>query len=613
MGLFHKATKYQSKLRLAIAGPSGSGKTWSALSIAMGLLKPGERVALLDTERGSASKYAGDFDFDVAELTSYTTDDYLKAIAEAEAAGYGVIIVDSLSHAWSGPGGILEMVDRASEGKGGNWSGWKVATPVHNRFIDALLRAKAHVICTLRSKTDWVMETNDKGKVQPRKVGTEPIQRAGLDFEFDVFGEMDVINQLTITKTRCKALTGQQYLKPGADLAKILTDWLTDGAPALAVPEPQDASPAPTAQPAAEKAPAAQEPKAASTQPSPPMSARERIRASIHAARTLAALEALVPTIQRLPKVDQADLKSDYRKRQNELKAPAPQAPVVSIPDHAFVPPSEAAHSGLMPGEIRKALLAAASVSEAEALLAKADPEWDRDVLIDLRAECDEAIARLESPSTPPEPAPAPKADPPPKAEAPSKADPQPQQSAPKESEPEPAPAPIPAKEAVAEVRPEPAKTQPPPPPAEEEDEEEAAHRLLQAASVIEKKIPKATSFAEVAELRKEIEAGGFSESIISILLGECSGRDLHLKSLGVEDFAKKAADREALLARYRAEIAETASTGHPAKAVAARVNAARGAHSGELTKAEAAEIAKLADDAIAKCGAPERKGKARR
>ena len=39
---FAKATKQQSRLRLALVGPSGSGKTYSALAIAMGL---GSRIA----------------------------------------------------------------------------------------------------------------------------------------------------------------------------------------------------------------------------------------------------------------------------------------------------------------------------------------------------------------------------------------------------------------------------------------------------------------------------------------------------------------------------------------------------------------------------------------
>ena len=98
MGGFKKATKSQAKLRMAITGPSGSGKTYSALSIAA----PLGHAAVIDTECGSASKYADLFDFDVLELSEYHPRNYIEAIKAACAAGYDVLIIDSLSHAWSG-------------------------------------------------------------------------------------------------------------------------------------------------------------------------------------------------------------------------------------------------------------------------------------------------------------------------------------------------------------------------------------------------------------------------------------------------------------------------------------------------------------------------------
>src|SRR5690606_34635021 len=110
MSGFKKATKSQAKLRMAITGPSGSGKTYTALSVGT----PLGRIAVIDTERGSASKYADLFDFDVLELTEYNPRNYIEAIRAACAGGYDVLIIDSLSHAWSGQGGVLELVDRAA-------------------------------------------------------------------------------------------------------------------------------------------------------------------------------------------------------------------------------------------------------------------------------------------------------------------------------------------------------------------------------------------------------------------------------------------------------------------------------------------------------------------
>jgi hypothetical protein len=80
-------------------------------------------------------------------------------------------------------------------------------------------------------KTEWVIEKNDRGKNEPRKIGTQPIMRDGIEFEMDVFGDMNQQNELVITKTRCEALNEGVYKKPGKEVAAILSAWLTDGAP----------------------------------------------------------------------------------------------------------------------------------------------------------------------------------------------------------------------------------------------------------------------------------------------------------------------------------------------------------------------------------------------
>ncbi|MGY8832331.1 MAG: AAA family ATPase, partial [Pseudomonadales bacterium] len=84
--MFKKAERKQAKLRLALAGPSGAGKTYSALLIAKGI---GGKIAVLDTEKGSASLYSDLVDFDVVDLTApFTPERYIEVIAAAEAAGY---------------------------------------------------------------------------------------------------------------------------------------------------------------------------------------------------------------------------------------------------------------------------------------------------------------------------------------------------------------------------------------------------------------------------------------------------------------------------------------------------------------------------------------------
>ena len=234
MAGFHKATKKQSFLRMALVGPSGSGKTYSALSIARGL---GSKIALIDSERGSASKYADEFAFDTLELdTSFSPDEYIQAIHLAVEGGYDVLIIDSLSHAWSDKGGILELKDAiaAQERSENDFSAWRKVTPKHNALVDAILRAPLHVIATMRTKTEYVIGTNDKGRTTISKVGLKPVQRDGVEYEFDVVGDLDQSNTLTISKTRCRALAHAIVPEPNADnLGKILQQWLTDGAPAL--------------------------------------------------------------------------------------------------------------------------------------------------------------------------------------------------------------------------------------------------------------------------------------------------------------------------------------------------------------------------------------------
>lgn len=239
---FSKATKKRAKLRLALMGPSGSGKTFTALSIAGAF----GRVAVIDTEHGSASKNASLFEFDVLELTNYHPQRYIDALNAAADAGYDVVIIDSLSHAWNGTGGVLEIVDKAaakSDSKN-TFAAWRDATPLQLKLVESILAAPLHVIVAMRSKTEYVLELDKRGKMTPRKVGTAPIQRDGIEYEFDVVGEMTAEHDLIITKTRVPLLNDEAIPTPGEGLGVTLLKWLSDGveappAPPKAEPEPE--------------------------------------------------------------------------------------------------------------------------------------------------------------------------------------------------------------------------------------------------------------------------------------------------------------------------------------------------------------------------------------
>jgi hypothetical protein len=237
--MFVHAVKQEAKLRLAIAGPSGSGKTFTGLSIAQALANGG-KIAVVDTEHGSASKYADLFSFDVQEMDApFHPDRFVSAIKEAQQAGYKVIVLDSLSHAWNGSGGLLEIIDQiaARSNSRNTFAAWKEGTPIQNRLIDAMLQSDIHIIATMRQKQDYVLEADERGKQKPVKVGLAAVQREGFEYEFDVVMNMDIDNQGVIVKTRCPALAGGVFRKPGKDVADILSEWLT-GAPRVETTDP---------------------------------------------------------------------------------------------------------------------------------------------------------------------------------------------------------------------------------------------------------------------------------------------------------------------------------------------------------------------------------------
>lgn len=246
--MFKKATKSQIKIRLALSGASGAGKTFSALSIASYL---GNSIAVIDTEHGSASRYADKFNFDVCELENHHPAKYIEAIQAAEEAGYEVIIVDSLSHAWFSE---LELA-----GKG--FDGWKNVRPLERKLIDAMIGSNSHIIATMRSKTEYIMEEyrakDGKNKTAPKKIGTAPIQASGIEYEFDIAGELNYDHILTISKTRCSELADRTFLNPGKELADILKNWTTlavSDTKAAPQTQPKFASPQAT-QSAPQKAP----------------------------------------------------------------------------------------------------------------------------------------------------------------------------------------------------------------------------------------------------------------------------------------------------------------------------------------------------------------------
>ncbi len=233
--MFKRAVRSAAKLKLAVTGPSGSGKTYSALRLAKGL---GGKLAVVDTENGSASLYSDRFEFDVLELSPpFTNEKYLQAIEGAEKAGYETLIIDSLTHQWAGEGGLLNKKEQMDARGGNSYTNWAKMTPEHERFKSKILHCNMHVIGTIRSKQDYVLEQNDKGKQAPKKVGLAPVQRDGMEYEFTTVFDVSMSHEAMTSKDRT-GLFGDHIFQITEETGQKLKAWLD------AAPLPPEATPA---------------------------------------------------------------------------------------------------------------------------------------------------------------------------------------------------------------------------------------------------------------------------------------------------------------------------------------------------------------------------------
>lgn len=195
MSLFSNVTRRKSKLRMALMGVSGAGKTLGALYTAYGLTGDWSKIALIDTEHERGRLYAdredlGTGTFLYASLTPpYSPERYRQYVQEAAniVGEDGVVIVDSLSHAWSNEGGVLDIKEQiAAHGNKNSFSAWMDAGREQNSLINTILAVNCHTICTLRSKMAYDVQEDERGKKVPVKLGLAPVQRDDTEYEFDI-------------------------------------------------------------------------------------------------------------------------------------------------------------------------------------------------------------------------------------------------------------------------------------------------------------------------------------------------------------------------------------------------------------------------------------------
>jgi hypothetical protein len=226
--VLQKATRKKTKLRLNLSAPSGAGKTYSALLMAKGLVGDWDKIAVIDTENGSASLYEHLGPFNVLDLAPpFSPERYIQAIDACIAGGIECIIIDSSSHEWSGTGGCLEANDAlaAAKYKGNSWSAWNETTPRHERFVNKILHANAHIITCTRSKMETIQEG---GKV--KKLGMKDIQRENWEYELTVSLSIDRDTHMAIaSKDRTELFEGKTPFIITEETGKTLRAWCETG------------------------------------------------------------------------------------------------------------------------------------------------------------------------------------------------------------------------------------------------------------------------------------------------------------------------------------------------------------------------------------------------
>ncbi len=219
-----QSERKKAKIKMALQGSAGSGKSYSSLLLAQGLTNGDfSKVAVIDSENGSADLYAHLGQYNVLTLKPpFTPESYIKAIEVCEQAGMEVIIIDSISQSWE------ELLDFHSSLAGNSFTNWAKVTPRQNAFIDKILQADAHIIATMRTKQDYVLNQKD-GKFIPEKVGLKAVQRNDLDYEFTLVFDVDIKHFAVSSKDRTGLFIGKPEFIINSNTGKKILEWCNSG------------------------------------------------------------------------------------------------------------------------------------------------------------------------------------------------------------------------------------------------------------------------------------------------------------------------------------------------------------------------------------------------
>ena len=213
-----QSSRIQTKIKLALQGCSGSGKTMSSLLLAYGITNNWNKIAVIDTENSSADLYAHLGSYNVLSLNEYTPEKYIEAISICKKAGMEVIIIDSISHCWD------YLLDYHANLQGNSFTNWARVTPRQNAFIQKILSSPCHILATMRTKQDYVLNEKN-GKYIPEKVGLKSIQRQDVDYEFTLVFDLDIKHNAVASKDRTGLFMGKPEFIITENTGKRILNW----------------------------------------------------------------------------------------------------------------------------------------------------------------------------------------------------------------------------------------------------------------------------------------------------------------------------------------------------------------------------------------------------
>ncbi len=217
--ILQTASRKKAKIKMGLQGPSGSGKTMGALLTAYGICGDWSKIAVVDTENHSADLYAHIGSYNVLSLSApFTPEKYMQALDVCQNAGMEVVIIDSVTHEWE------NLIDYHSSLQGNSFTNWSKVTPRHNDFVQKILQSICHVICTVRTKQDYVLNEKN-GKMVPEKVGLKSVQRDGMEYELTLVFDLDMKNHATASKDRTGLFFGKPEHKLSVETGKLIREW----------------------------------------------------------------------------------------------------------------------------------------------------------------------------------------------------------------------------------------------------------------------------------------------------------------------------------------------------------------------------------------------------